>query len=322
MPDLKAFDEASADLLRLVVETGHIGIWKLDLPTGKAWRNARHDEIFGYEAPLPDWTYEMFLDHVIEEDRARVDTLQRRAIANGEEWLFECRIRRTDGERRWISASGRPVAVDDGSLPMMIGHVIDITDTKRNEERLSMVTRELNHRVRNMLATIRAMINFTGRQSRDVATFASTLGGRVEALARTQDLLVGEVEETLSFADMLARELDAFDGLAGRVDFDPRVPLDLPPHLVQPVALVLHELVTNAIKYGAFSNDTGRVAITVDRDERGTRIEWVESGGPPVASPDRKGFGSQLIARALGSAGMVTHMFAPQGVRCTILLDA
>lgn len=130
MPDLKPFEERSAEHLRLVIESAHIGIWELDVASGLAWRNHAHDEIFGYSETPDEWTYDMFLGHVVESNRQRVDNLQQQAIRNNELWKFECEIRTAKGERRWINAAGRPLIGPDGSVDRIIGHVIDITDTK------------------------------------------------------------------------------------------------------------------------------------------------------------------------------------------------
>lgn len=320
MPDLLPFQGSSGDLLRLVVEAGNIGIWKLDLDTGHAWRNRRHDEIFGYHEPVAEWTYDMFLDHVVEEDRSEVDELQRGAIMKGHEWQFECRIVRSDGVRRWISASGRPLFGEDGQVETLIGHVIDISATKAREERLSLVTQELNHRVRNMLATIRAMIGFTAKGSSDISDFAQALGGRIDALARTHEVLVGESSETLSPAEILERELDAFPGLNERVEIIAKQEITLPLPIVQPVALILHELITNAIKYGAFSSDEGSVLVHLSVEGDEIRLVWEERGGPEVTGPERKGFGSRLISGALGKSGAVRTDFLTTGIRTVITI--
>ncbi|MCJ7420498.1 sensor histidine kinase [Sphingomicrobium astaxanthinifaciens] len=321
MPDIQQFENSSADLLRLVIETGHIGIWKLDVATGHAWRNRRHDEIFGYPDGLAEWTYEMFLDHVVEEDRARVDELQQQALEQQTEWLFDCRIVRADGVERWINAAGRPIFDDDGSITALIGNVIDITQTKRNEMRLSLVTQELNHRVRNMLTMVKALISLSGRSAKVDPAFVNALSGRVEALARTQDLLLGETDRDLGLGEILERELTAFPSLRERVDLQEDDVIVLAPKDAQAFAVIIHELITNAIKYGAFSNDAGRVAITIATTPSQARVEWRETGGPPVAEVREDGLGSNLIGRALGPSGRAQLDFHKDGLVCRIELD-
>jgi PAS domain S-box-containing protein len=122
--------------LRFALEASHTGAWDLDLVDHSAYRSLEHDRIFGYAQLLPQWTYEMFLDHVLPEDRAMVDAKFRAATAARSDWNFECRIRRVDGEVRWIWAAGRHSEGTPGSSPRLAGIVQDITERKRAEEAL------------------------------------------------------------------------------------------------------------------------------------------------------------------------------------------
>lgn len=120
--------------LEFALQASHTGGWELDLGTGEAKRTIEHDRIFGYEALLPRWTYSMFLAHVIEEDRAGVAHLIDEAVATRTHWEFECRIRRVDGEVRWIRAAGELRSGEDGSVHGMAGIVQDITERKTAEQ--------------------------------------------------------------------------------------------------------------------------------------------------------------------------------------------
>ncbi len=134
----------SEERLRFALETSHIGAWDLDLVDHTAHRSPGHDHIFGYEQLLPQWTYEMFLDHVLPEDRATVDAKFREATATCSDWSFECRIRRVDGEVRWIWAAGRHQEDDTGRARRMAGIVQDITGRKRTEEALARSSRRVS----------------------------------------------------------------------------------------------------------------------------------------------------------------------------------
>jgi PAS domain S-box-containing protein len=120
----------------VALESGHTGIWHLNLIEHTATRSLEHDRIFGYSAQLPEWTYEMFLDHVLPQDRASVDEAFRRATNERSDWSFECRIRRADGEVRWIWAAGRHLVAGKGAPPEMVGIVQDITGHKEREEQI------------------------------------------------------------------------------------------------------------------------------------------------------------------------------------------
>jgi PAS domain S-box-containing protein len=127
----------SESRLKLAIEALESGIWELNVKTGKAWRSLRHDQIFGYTTLLPEWTYQMFLDHVIPEDRSEVDGKYGYALSTKTEWDFECRIRRVDKTVRWIWAHGNPSEYDDKNEVVTItGIVRDITERKQAEETL------------------------------------------------------------------------------------------------------------------------------------------------------------------------------------------
>ena len=122
--------------LQLALEASQTGVWELNLDDQTASRTLGHDRIFGYETLLPRWTYEMFLGHVLPENRREVEAQFQDAISTGNDWKFQCRIRRLDGAIRWIEAQGRTYANDEGQADRMIGLVADITERKRNEEAL------------------------------------------------------------------------------------------------------------------------------------------------------------------------------------------
>ncbi len=134
----------SEERLTHALEAGELGIWGLDTRTGKAWRSLRHDQIFGYKTLLPEWSYQMFLEHVLTSDRKEVDEKFGQAISTGTEWNFECRIRTTDGVVRWIWAQGMPRRNEMGEVVSMVGLVRDITERKQAEaemERLATFPR-------------------------------------------------------------------------------------------------------------------------------------------------------------------------------------
>ncbi|MBF0522559.1 MAG: PAS domain-containing protein [Candidatus Omnitrophica bacterium] len=122
--------------LNAALDAGEFGTWGLDIKTKKAWRSLRHDQIFGYKELLPEWTYEMFLGHVLPEDKESVDKKFGKAISKGTDWDFECRIKRTDGVIRWIWAQGKPILNNLHEVVSMSGFVKDITERKYIEEAL------------------------------------------------------------------------------------------------------------------------------------------------------------------------------------------
>ncbi|WP_282099572.1 sensor histidine kinase [Qipengyuania aurantiaca] len=320
MTDLRPFEELSADHLRLILNTAHIGIWELDLESGHASRNHHHDRIFGYHEGLAEWTYDKFIEHVVPEQREEVDRLQKDAIASGVEWAFDCAIITADGERKWISAAGRPLAGPGGDPAKLIGHVIDISETKEREARLSLLTEELNHRVRNMLSVIKSIVRLSARKANTVNDFATALEGRVASLARSHSLMVADASAKLCPSEILQEELAAIPGIEDRVDVQIINEEAITGAVGQGLSLVLHELVTNALKYGALSGKEGNVSVCIEEVDGQIKIAWRECGGPRVDTERKAGFGSSLIAQALSGHGKVDLRYPVSGVECDISL--
>jgi PAS domain S-box-containing protein len=124
----------SEERLRLVLESTRLGVWQYDAITGQTVRSSRHDEIFGYAAPPGDWSYQRFLDHVAEPDRAQVDSRFRAALEHGADLEVKCRMIRADGSSRWLQVAGRPHRGPDGRIARLIGTVEDITERKEAED--------------------------------------------------------------------------------------------------------------------------------------------------------------------------------------------
>lgn len=323
MPDLAALEGTELDHLRLLLQKGGIGVWELETETGVAWRNLRHDQIFGYEALLSEWTYERFLDHVVPEDRDEVHRLYGTALERGEPWSFECRITRPDGERRWISATGRPLRGPNGKIARLIGHVIDITHTKRNEEKLRTVLHELNHRVRNTLTIIQSIAALSFPDDVSVAQGRRDFSGRIQALAQAHSLLTSEEWSGAKMADLVRNALAPYCDLASQASIEgPEV--WLPAKTAVSLAMALNELATNAVKHGALSVPEGLVTVrwscSTTGSERTCELTWTESGGPPAAEPKRQGFGLILIGSLMPAelGGEADIRFEEAGFRCRL----
>ena len=147
---------ASEARLQFALEEAETGAWEMDLMDHSAHRSLKHDQIFGYQTLLPQWTFEIFLEHVVPEDRARVDQAFRQAVSSQGDWRFECRIIRVDGQQRWILASGRHRADPGGQPRLMAGIIQDITERKRVEQEVRTLNVELEHRVQLRTADLKA----------------------------------------------------------------------------------------------------------------------------------------------------------------------
>jgi two-component sensor histidine kinase len=196
-------------------------------------------------------------------------------------------------------------------------------ERERAEERQALMVRELHHRVKNTLATVQAVVNSTARRAQTITEFSDAVTERIISLARTHTLLVDDAWGGASLHQILKTELEPYNNGQQRVKLDgPEV--HLPDSIALAFGMAVHELTTNAAKYGALSLPTGCVQVTwsvegTDSDRR-LHLEWREGDGPPVEIPKRKGFGSTLLERVLGRQlqGEVTTEYLPEGIRVRV----
>jgi len=233
---------------------------------------------------------------------------------------MEAIAERPDGSRVSFLPYPTPLHDDAGRLVGAVNMLVDISERKRAEEQQALLVRELHHRVRNTLATVQAIMGSTARSSDTIEEFKDALIGRIGALAKTHRLLTDEVGD-VSFGDILHNELDAFDdGSDNRITLTgPDVPLSA--QLAVSLGMAMHELTTNAAKYGALSVWGGKIdvtwSMTIEATRRTLNFDWIESGGPAVSPPQRQGFGSRLLEVVLPGQiqAAATIDYRPEGVR-------
>jgi two-component sensor histidine kinase len=198
----------------------------------------------------------------------------------------------------------------------------EIEGHRRTEERLQFALCELDHRVKNTLATVQSVAQHTLESSQSQAEFGEAFQGRIQSMARIHSALAARKTDSLGMRELIALAVDPYDANGDRVEVTCDG-CDVASDLVRPLSMALHELATNAAKYGALSTSTGCVIVSSWTDE-GTdpclHVVWQELHGPRVITPARRGLGSKLIEDALvyESGGTVTLRFAPSGVRCEI----
>jgi len=227
-----------------------------------------------------------------------------------------------------MNKDGRPVDVSLSVSPIhdARGRVVgaskiarDISDRKAAEQAQKVLIGELNHRVKNLLATVLAIARQTFRNVEDLDASRSSFEARLLNLAKAHDLLTTSGWEKASLQQVVENALAPFS--SSRIDVE-GPPLKLQPKAAVAVALILHELATNASKYGALSTPDGRVSVTwtiEDEGEARFRLSWREAGGPPVVAPARKGFGSRLIESMVFQLdGTFELTYEPDGVSCRI----
>jgi len=321
--DITERKRAERALTRLasIVDTSDDAIISKDLDGVVTSWNKSAEIMFGYAAA--EAIGHSIASLIIPKDRqAEEDDILRRLRRGQAVDHFETVRRRKDGTALDVSVSISPLRDKEGRVVGASKIARDITERKRFERHRELLIQELNHRVKNTLASVQALAaqTFRGSAMREaVATFEA----RLLAMSRAHDVLTRQSWEAAGIREVVRDAVATWTGRSGeRVQFD-GPDLRLRPAVSLALAMALHELATNAVKYGALSNKSGRIGIewsVSDDPKRCFRLRWREQGGPPVRAPERRGFGSRLIeyglARDLG--GTVELSFHEGGVKCTI----
>jgi PAS domain S-box-containing protein len=305
------------------LEGGDIGYWELDLKTMDLQMSPRGKAMFGADPTLP-FDYPALLRVLTPQDHERRREALKRALEDGEAYDIEYRLETAPGVVRWVNTRGRVVGRTAGKPVKMAGVVLDITDRQdaysrleEGERRQRLLIDELNHRVKNTLATVQSITRQTAKGATSIPAFRDSLDARLMSLSGTHNLLTRGSWERASLRDLLSQEAapHAADQVALQgpdIQVEPRQALAL--------GMIFHELATNAAKYGALSAASGRVLVGWTVAGGMLTITWRESDGPTVTAPTRKGFGSILIERLAGSElnGKAGVAFDPGGVICII----
>ena len=306
--------------LEAAVEATGLGLWEWDVRTGDLTWNMRNRELFGldHEGPLAIQDYAAL---VHPDDRELTGDIYRGVSEQPEGGVFSMEHRTlplADGKPRWLLVRGR-VFKDAEGVRLSVGSTLDITDRKTAEERRSLILRELAHRAKNALLVMMTIVAQTAKGVTSVKDFEAVLLARLQSMADSQDLVTQASGRSLRLADLLERALTPFD--TSRFDIDPQLrEISISNEMVVAMALLLHELSTNAVKYGALSAPTGRVRLGLtDAGGEKARLNWMEVGGPAVKPVTRKGFGSRLMDISLrNNGGHVVARFEPTGFQADI----
>ncbi len=317
----------SEQQLEFALQAGRLGSWELDLETRRLSASAFFLANFGFPAEEPVERYEQLFARVHPEDRERLHRAMDRAVTLGSDLETECRALVDDREVNWVQIRGRAVYDESGSPVRMAGVSLDITERKLAEERQRALLDELNHRVKNTLATVQSIAMQTSRTAETASAFEGAFLARIGALARAHDLLTEVAWDGASLTRVISQTLEPHvgPGQADRVSLaGPEVRLG--PNAAVTLTMAFHELATNAAKYGAFSTTDGQVQVDWQLDSASdpvaVKIDWRETGGPKVTPPDRRGFGSRFIERGLAREfdGEVQIIFNPEGLSCHMRL--
>ena len=309
--------------LEFALDAGRFGSWELDPASGALTTSSHCRVLFGLGPEDAFDRYDDLVARVHPEDRKDRQAALDRAIAAGSDFEVEFRTMRPNGGVGWLLTRGR-AELQDGRAVRLAGVSLDITERKQAEEEQRLLLDELNHRVKNTLATVLSIAMQTRRYATEEKGFDETFFARVEALSRSHELLTEASWHGASLDEVIRRNLAPYltNGLDQRVGIGgPGVRLG--PNAAVTLGMAFHELATNAAKYGALSSAEGRV----DVDWRahgldGIEIDWRESRGPRVEPPSRRGFGSRLIEQGVARelAGETQMIFAADGLWCRMRL--
>jgi PAS domain S-box-containing protein len=314
--------------LALVEKMALVGSYAFDIATASVQISPGCATIHGFPEGTGAIRRDDWRAGVQSDDLARYDAMLSQAVAEGQpEHHVDYRILRSGGEIRWIEARAFVFYDRDGRAERVIGINIDVTERKRAEEQKSLLIAELDHRVKNVLANVAVVARRTSERSVSTDDFIDSLDHRLQSMAEAHALLSRSRWQGVNLADLIAQELAPFATAGNTVVEGPCV--ELTPAATQAMAMVLHELATNAAKYGALSTPQGQVSVKWDLRADGVmpstlRLEWNEQGGPVITVPAQTGYGTSVIRNLIPYelGGTVDHVLAPDGGRCTITIPA
>ena len=311
--------------LRLAVEAAGVALWSWNVDNDKFTMDERGYGL--WDVPVTEHvTFEQLSARIHPADRDRVRAAF--TATRGAAGLYEIDFRIMVGNIvRWISARGQ--GADVGMVGrLMLGIFIDVTGRKQAEEGHELLAGEMSHRVKNLLAIASALTAITSRSTTTTTDMARELTQRLMALGRAHDLvrpLPGDEGKAALLGDLLAVLLAPYDDLGA---FSGRVRVAVPRMGVgeksaTTLALIVHELATNSVKYGALSSATGTLDVScapAEDDENELALVWTERGGPEVSPPENAGYGSKLVGRVIASelSGTISRDWSAEGAIITI----
>ena len=317
----------SENRLNFLLQTCHIGGWDLDLVDHTAYRTLEHDRIFGYDTLLPQWTYERFLEHVLQEDRIEVDRLFREATATQTAWNFECRIRRTDGKVRWIWAAGEHQRDAQGHMRRMAGIVQDITERKLAEQALreskgrlrlafedrERLSRDLHDNIIQAVYAVGLQLEACQRLPHDhpndmAQHLAHAIGGLNGVIRDVRGYISGSGPQIPGKSGLraelakLVKTIATAGALRVRLKVDPLAAARLVPAQVEHVLHIAREALSNALKHsqagqGRLSLRCAGNGVCLEVSDDGVGFEPQKQGGKGTGLLNMESRGRQMGAK-------------------------
>ncbi len=302
----------------LTLAAGQMGSWEWDPVNGDfVWDDGQY-RIFGVDPASFELTIDNIRALIHPEDWKHLQNAIKPAAQNSPSFQSEFRVCRPNGELRWCIGTAVASVDATDNIVRISGVTVDITDRKQAEERQALLAREVDHRARNALALVQSIVRLT--RSDTIKSYIAAVDGRIGALSRAHTLLAQSRWQGANLARLVEEELAAYR--MGDVEkvaaAGPDISLE--PRTAQTIALALHELSTNAAKYGALSVMAGRVEVAWELEPVRLVLRWTESGGPSIQPPASPGFGIRMISASIERQleGEATFDWRPDGLHCTL----
>lgn len=303
----------------LTLEAGKVGSWVWDIRTGEVVANDILRRMFGID-PVKPVTVDDIFEAMNPADRPNVDAALEATFEDGVDYVCEFRV----NSGRWLISRGRVYQRDAAGKPLvMMGVNIDITDAREAADHTRHLLRELNHRVKNTLAVIQSLARQTLYRTPDPQRFIDAFSGRLRTLSDAHALLSDRDWSGIGLHELISSQVGPYLATNPAQLVVEGEDVQLPPDHALGLGLILHELSSNAVKFGALSNVRGKVSISWEKEAGSPpriRLHWKESDGPPVTQPAEPGLGARLIQRSLDKIldSQVTLEFPPTGVEAQI----
>ncbi len=284
-------------MLRMASEIGGVALWDWHVGSDEVTWSAEHYRLAGYKVGEVDPSFALWRESVHPEDLESVEAAIQHSLSTGLEYVKEYRLLHRDGKIEWVLARGRCLYDRHGQPIRMLGAMIETTERRRQEEWHKLLVAELQHRVRNLISMVRSVARQSAPSHDDVDDYVDHLIGRLQAMGRTQGMLTRLPGTSVDLSSIVREELLVH--AASEDDCRIEGPdIALSPHAAEIVTLAVHELATNSIKYGALGGE-GHVRINWTTETKDgaqwIALRWQETVRDRVDTPQRKGFGSQLI---------------------------
>ncbi|HYG26003.1 MAG TPA: PAS domain-containing protein [Caulobacteraceae bacterium] len=307
--------------LRLAMDAGRMAVWDVDIGTGELTASPELNRLLDFPDGVTP-TLDELRDRYVPGEGQRVRQAGQAALERGERYFeVEFRYRWRNESVRWMQLRAEIMRAEDGLPRHVLGVILDITDRKEAEDRLKLLAREVDHRANNLLAVVQATVKLSEADS--AAGLKEVIEGRIAALAHAHNLLASGRWVGADLRRLIEEELKPYLTAAGRVRLEgPAV--SLRPEAAQTLAMALHELATNAVKYGALHAPAGSISVSWSRTADGDlRLRWKETGAEGVKEPDRRGFGVGMVERAIHQLrGSAAFEWRSGGLVCDIELSA